>query len=259
MISKNKIKLVNSLLQKKQRYIQQAFIIEGTKLFAEAIETSSKILETFVTTDWLNENHLLLKNRYYDIVSDKEMKEISQLATPPGILAIVSMPTHTFSLNALSGKLNLAVDGINDPGNLGSIIRSAEWFGIEYLFCSEDTVDVYNPKVVQASMGSVFRVKVIEMSLQKLCKEAITEGISISGAFIEGENLFTKKLINENMLIVVGSESHGIREYLWPYIQQKITIPSFADSSIGMGAESLNAAIAASIILSAFRMKKSQS
>lgn len=258
MISRNKIKLVKSLQLKKQRHSQQAFIIEGTKLFTEAIRTSAQILETYVTRDWLNEHAALVHNRYYDIVSEKEMNEISQLATAPGLLAIVAIPACTYNIKELEGKLSLALDGINDPGNLGSMIRSAEWFGVEYVFCSEDTVDVYNPKVVQATMGSIFRVKTIEMSLTKLFQDASSNGIKVMGAMMEGENIFKTNLANENELLVIGSESHGIRDHLLPFIQKKITIPAYNISNSDIGAESLNAAIAASIILSGFRMKKNK-
>jgi len=252
MLSAKQLKYIRSLRMKKFRLSRQEFIIEGTKLLSEAIRNDIPLTEIFVTQQWLTRNDSLLTGLHYKVITDQEMKTLSQLHTPPGILAIAPIVHHEADVKQLKGKTIVALDGINDPGNLGSIIRSADWFGVAHIFYSPDTVDPYNSKVVQASMGSIFRVPLTETPLDILCHELTQHAFNITGATLEGENVFEAGLKSTSNVLVVGSESHGIGEYLYPFLQNQITIPSYSDSG---QTDSLNAAIATSIILAAFKMK----
>ena len=255
MLSASKKKIISSLSHKKFRHLHQSYIIEGTKLLDEAIQAQADITDIFATSKWLSANHKLEIPYAIEPITEAELKKISQMSSPPGVLALVKISEQIFSYEQMKGQLTIALDGINNPGNLGSIIRSADWFGVEHIFCSKDTTDIYNPKVVQAAMGSVFRIKIIETELDQLCQNALKHGIRICGAVMDGKYLHQSDLSDQNKLLIIGSESHGIRDYLQPFLQEKITIPCFPINRYKKTAESLNAAIATSILLSAFRLK----
>lgn len=233
MLSNKQEKLVRSLQQKKFRNEQHLFVIEGEKMIREAEEAGF----TFHSFYCCQEGNF--KNEY-QFISEREMKKISSFKSPPGMLAVLP----TFQLKARKQGLCLLLDEINDPGNLGTIIRSAEAFRVREIVCSENTVDLFNPKVVQASMGSIFRVPVQYRNLIELLEE-IPKNSKVYGASLDGENLYTHRLDPQGYLLM-GSESHGIAKELYAFVNQKIYIPQQGK------VESLNVSIATAIILSEF-------
>ena len=239
MISKNEIKLIQSLRSKKFRKIHHLFIVEGEKIVDELFLSKYEVHLLFATKEWIEKN----PSRQVTLVTNKELKSISQFTTPNEVVALVKIPTFK-SIDFQ--KSMVILDGINDPGNLGTIIRSADWFGIEQIVSSMDTVDYFSHKVVQASMGSIFRLNLYSEDLSVFLMKNTLETY---GAFLEGENL-NQIRFKEPSVIVIGSESHGIRPEIETKIKNKITIPRIGK------AESLNAGIAASIILNKFSEKQ---
>jgi RNA methyltransferase, TrmH family len=255
MLSKNKIKHINSLKISKYRNLHGEFLVEGTKLVSELSQSDFCIKDIFATKEWLLENSILSKGLDILEIEQKEMKQLSHLTTPPGVLAIVEIPEKSIENIYMEDKFCLMIDGINDPGNLGTIIRTADWFGVDTIFCSPDTVDAYHPKVVQSTMGSVFRVNIFEAELDVVCRKAHTHKITIYGAVMDGESIYETKLKSIASILIIGSESHGIRDYLKPYIQSAITFPSYQAQKKESKAESLNASVATALILAEFKRK----
>ena len=256
MLSKNQVKFIHSLRLKKFREENNLFAAEGTKIVMDIINSPIKVRQIFSTKDFIGkifsenqkDNEGLKKVDIIE-VSENELKKISNLTSPNEVLAIAEIPKHELSIDILPSRLTLALDQICDPGNLGTIIRIADWFGIENIICSQDTVDTFNSKVIQSTMGSITRVRVHYKDLELILK-GLQNKISIYGALLEGENIYKKKL-KETGLILIGNESRGISKKLLPYLTDKITIPQTSFSKeAGM---SLNAAIAAGIICSEFR------
>ena len=182
-----------------------------------------------------------------ETVSELQMEQMSSFDTPPGILAVARIPKQD---NIQHEGMMLALDGIANPGNMGTIIRTAEWFGVKNIVCSEDCVEIWNPKVIQATMGSLFRMNVVSTDLESYLRAAKEQGKAVYGALLEGENIFRKSQWNEG-IIVIGSESHGIRSNILPLITHPITIPR-AEGSV---TESLNASMATGIILANYAAK----
>lgn len=241
MISKNRIKFIKSLQNKKKRYEEQLFVVEGEKLVLEALNwASNEIIQIIHTAEFDCKNKLNTID--YVEVNDSELKEISTLSTPNKTLAVLTFPKEKIIHNSL----HLVLDGVQDPGNMGTIIRLADWFGINQIVCSNETVDCYNPKVIQATMGSIFRVSIKYTDLETYLDQ--TEQ-PVYGAFMEGENLFDAQL-NKNGIIVLGNEGNGICNSLKNHIDHPITIPKYGH------AESLNVAMAGAIILGSFFQQK---
>jgi TrmH family RNA methyltransferase len=253
MLSKNQIKFITSLKQKKFREEHQLFIAEGIKMVSELINSDIEVKQVYATSDFLRNNKIENNIERFEIKAN-ELERLSALFTPNEVLAVCQIPAYELISENLKDKLTLVLDNIQDPGNLGTIIRIADWFGIENIICSITTADIYNPKVVQATMGSIARIKVHYTDLVILFQELTNnEQQSIYGALLEGENIYSKKL-SENAFIIIGNESQGISEKLLPFITDKISIPSFSHFKSMKGeAESLNAAVATSIICSEFR------
>jgi len=235
MPSKADIKLIRSLSNKKFRELHSLFIVEGEKLVEEALCSEFIIDKTFYIKD----------------IGEEAMSKMTHLSSPSPALAVVQIPQRESSVRIYSDKIYLVLDGIRDPGNMGTIVRLADWFGITQIFASKDCVDIYNPKVVQATMGSVFRVDIHYTCLKELLSEAIDK-TEIFGASLEGENIYDRKL-PKGAMVVMGSESNGISQELIPCIGNKIHIPSFA---VNGGSESLNVAVATAIVCSEFRRRK---
>lgn len=240
MLIKSKIKYIQSLGQKKLRDNEDVFIAEGPKIVAELLSSpAAQLVEIYAVKEWLHENGHTIKNIGATEISNDELGKISQLSTPNQVLAIVKKMKwpSVDPLNALS----LALDTIQDPGNLGTIIRIADWFGIMQVICDPACADIYNPKVVQSSMASIARVNVHYTPLASWL--ASQENIRIYGAALEGQDVRT---INKPMegIIVIGNESKGISSEIMNLVNVKVTIPKKG------GAESLNAAVATGIILS---------
>jgi TrmH family RNA methyltransferase len=257
MVSKKQIQLVNSLKQKKYREEHQLFIAEGAKIVPELLRSDIKVEQVFATREFL-ERHTVGENIECIEVKYNELERLSAQTTPSDVLAVCKIPVHVFDKKVLKGKLTLVLDDIKDPGNLGTIIRIADWFGIDTIICSKESADAYNPKVVQATMGSIARINLHYLELSELFSDLNTsldpgKSFPIYGALLEGEDLY-KKQLSEEGIIVIGNESRGISGAVEAFVNQRITIPSFAHYKSGKGeAESLNAAIATAIICSEFR------
>ena len=239
MITKNTIKQIASLRQQKFRKELGLFVVEGRKMVEELLHSDFETVGLYVTEAFLSDHPVFAEA---DITSEVQMEQMSGQDTPPGILAVVRIPKQ--GEIKTSSQFTLALDGIANPGNMGTIIRTAEWFGIHDVVCSNDCVELWNPKVVQATMGSLFRVKVWRTDLATWLQKAKSEGKAIYGALLEGENLFQLKGKPQG-IIAIGSESHGIRAEVLPNITHPVTIPR-ADGSV---TESLNAAVAAAIFM----------
>ena len=248
MLSANRIKFVRSLQQKKFRNAENLFIAEGSKLVGEILSSSLRLSHVYHTSAWEGG----ARDVTLEQISPAEMGRISGLKTPTEVLAIVSRPEHSLSIDRLQNTLALALDDIQDPGNLGTIIRLAHWFGIETIICSEGTVDAYSPKVVQATMGAIVNVQVVYTSLITMANQALRLGIPLIGTFLEGQDIYTAPLPKSG-IIVLGNEGSGINPQLEALISSKITIPSFATSR--EGSESLNVSMAAAIVCSEFRRR----
>ncbi len=239
MVSKNQIKLITSLIQKKYRKEHQLFLAEGVKVINELLESSFELAHLYHTKPMFN-NVLITQKT---LISDLDLKKISALTTPNDCLAVFKIPV----VKGIENKgLIVALDDIRDPGNLGTIIRLCDWFGISQIICSEQTVDIYNPKVVQSTMGSIARVNVSYTDLKSYLSKSNFE---IFGTFMEGESIYKKQLPNQG-IIVLGNEANGISSSIEKLITQKITIPRFGNLQL---AESLNVATATAIVLSEFR------
>ena len=252
MLSKNQIKLINALKIKKFRDQYRLFVIEGTKAVAEILQSSYTIHSIYGEKTWFERNNYILSERkeletQIFLISDTEMKKISSFTTPNEVLLIAEIPENKFNIQDLEDGLLLMLDEVKDPGNLGTIIRVADWFGIKNIICSTNSVDAFNPKVVQSTMGSITRVKVYyEELLSVLNTNKQKPGLPVFGALLNGENIYKAKLQTKG-IILLGNESKGISAELLPFVTRKITIPSYG------GAESLNVSIAAAIICSEFR------
>lgn len=244
MITKNTVKLVQSLKQQKYRNEHQLFVVEGKKMVEELLETSFEVVSLFATERFLEEHPM--DDPRLETATEVQMEQMSGQDTPPGILAVARIPE---AKKIIDTPMVLALDGISNPGNMGAIIRTAEWFGIKQIVCSKDCVELWNPKVIQATMGSIFRMRVERTDLAQYLDKEKQCGKAIYGALLEGENLFKKSDWKEGIM-VIGSESHGIRAQVLPYITHPITIPR-AQGSV---TESLNASMATGIILATYVM-----
>ena len=239
MITKNQIKYIRGLSLKKNRMKEQCFIVEGEKSLYELLDSSFEVVELFAIKDWINENKEVPKK--VQTVSFKELERISNLKSPNKVLAVVKMKKQEVIRQKLG--VILVLDDINDPGNLGTIIRMCDWFGVKQIVCSENSVDLYNPKVVQATMGSLFRVNILYVNLVKYLG---TVNTLIYGACMEGKNI--KNTNSErNSHLVMGNEANGISPEVSKFITDKVAI-----KNIGGITESLNVAVATSILLHEF-------
>lgn len=249
MLSKAIIKWINSLELKKKRDKEGLFVAEGLKTVSDLLtQIKCKYIATYQQTIY---DELRKIFPAIDLISEEEYKKISFQKSPQGVLAVFEQPKHTFNTDLFSKNLVLALDEIQDPGNLGTIVRLADWFGILDVFCTYNSVDIYNPKTVQATMGAISTVKVHYVDLPDLFRKLDTE-IPIYGAFMDGKNIYTENL-TPNGIIVMGNEGKGISAELLPFISKKIAIPNFSVSK--STSESLNVSIATSIIVSEFKRR----
>jgi len=241
MLSRSEVKYIQSLRQKKNRDEERVFVAEGVKIVTELLQAGFDVKKIYAVKDWIDQNP---NAREATVINEDELKKISNFETPNKVLAIV----HQRKLNAnpsLENKITLVLDGIQDPGNLGTIIRTADWFGVTNIIASNDTADVYNAKVVQSTMGSITRINIFYTDLALFLS---TQKILICGAMLDGENISGTTSVDE-CLLVIGNESKGIRNDIQPYIQKRISIPGIGN------AESLNAAVATGIILAHLTLK----
>lgn len=240
MVSKNQIKTITGLQQKKYRKEHKMFIAEGVKVVEELINSHFELYQLFTTQ---NDFNVIPQSKRVE-VTDAELKKISALTTQNTCLALFLMPEENDVLP--DDGLIVALDEVRDPGNLGTIIRMCDWFGVNHLVCSKGCVDVYNPKVVQATMGSISRVNVVYTDLEEYLKNT---SLPVYGTFMDGENIYTQQL-PENGIVVFGNEANGISEAIEQTVTDKIAIPRFGTMQ---KTESLNVATATAIILSEFR------
>jgi TrmH family RNA methyltransferase len=254
MISKTKIKFIKSLQNKKIRDEEKLFVIEGDKLVKEFLIAEVPIHTLAAKPEFIGGLPPDLRKHVstIDEVKYEELKQISTLKTPHNALAIVQMPEHKMIVSELIKQFCVALDFVQDPGNLGTIIRAAGWFGIKNIVCSFDCVDVYNPKVIQASMGALLHVNVFYADLKMLFTSAIKNSVPVFGTFLEGKSIYDHNLDNKG-IILLGNESKGISNELIPYITDKIRIPKYSDAKEGI--DSLNVGMAASVVFSEFLRK----
>ncbi|MFI0490441.1 TrmH family RNA methyltransferase [Flavobacterium sp.] len=243
MVSKNQIKLITSLQQKKYRVANQLFFAEGIKVIQELVESNFELVHLYTTQNDFDE----VSNAKKTIINESDLKKISALATPNTCLALFKIPANK---EIVESGLIIALDSIRDPGNLGTILRLCDWFGINQLICSKETVDIYNPKVVQATMGSIARVNVNYIDLNAFVSE--TE-LPVFGTFMDGKNIY-KSVLPQEGIIIMGNEANGISPEIEKLIKNKLTIPRFGSLQ---KTESLNVATATAIILSEFRRNNS--
>ncbi len=240
MLSKSQIKLITSLKQKKYRLQHQLFVAEGKKTIFELLGSNLQLHQLFTTTLDFDVSDVLVTQ-----ISENELKKISFLKSPNTVLAIFKTPKS----EAIDfSNLVVALDNVRDPGNLGTIIRLCDWFGIKDLVCNLETVDCYNPKVIQATMGSITRVNVSYVDLEETLSKQNGESF---GAYMDGDTIYTKDLPNTGIL-VLGNEANGISDQLEAKITQRISIPRFGELQ---ATESLNVANAAAILLSEFKRR----
>ena len=232
------IKFIKSLSQKKFRDSEGLFVVEGEKMVAEAMASDFEVIGVYRREE----------------IGEKVMERISNLSSPSPVLAVVRQ--KPLSSGIPEKGLFLALDGIHDPGNLGTILRIADWFGIDGVFASEDTVELYNPKVVQSTMGAIFRVNYAVMPIPELCKSVRSRGGKVYGTFLDGENIYSKQLDpgKESVsIIIIGSESDGISPMVASEVSERLFIPPYPEDV--PGSESLNAAVATAVTVAEFRRR----
>ena len=245
-LSKNRIKYIHSLELKKNRKTEKVFLAEGPKLVGDLLgHFPCRFLAA--TPEWLSQ-HPKLPVEDVSEVSDEDLSRASLLKTPQQVLAIFEQPQYTLDPEAVCQSLCLALDDVQDPGNLGTIIRLADWFGIEHIICSQNTVDVYNPKTIQATMGGIARVKVHYTSLPDFIRSL--GDTPVFGTFLDGKNMYEQPL-SANGLIVMGNEGNGIGKEVATLINRKLYIPNYPAGQ--ETSESLNVAIATAVICAEFR------
>ena len=250
MISKNQLKYIRQLEQKKYRRREGVFVAEGTKVVGDLLQRY-RPEAVFATADWQAPAGITPQ-----LVTDDELRRISFLQHPQQVLALFPLPvnrkpsTVNCKPSTVNSDLSLALDGVQDPGNLGTIIRIADWFGISTIICSEDTVDAWNPKVVQATMGSIARVNIIYLNLPDFL-DTLPADFPVYGTFLDGDNIYTQEL-TPNGLIIMGNEGNGISEAVRSKVNRRLLIPDFHQ---GPTADSLNVAIATAITCSEFRRR----
>jgi len=250
-ITKNQIKLVNSLKLRKFRQKHSLFIAEGPKVCADLLQAGIfEISEIYALPQYLEQLKKPLPKQVFS-VNERELAQISQLKTPNQVLCLVNLPDISFKSDNPNIKSMLVLDGINDPGNMGTIIRTADWFGFKHLLCTKDCVDVFHPKVVQSTMGAIQGVKILYEDAEAIKNQLLSHDFAIYGAFLEGEDVYQHNFKSKPAFII-GSESHGIRLPLKDCVQQKLKIPG---NAVGHFSESLNASIAAGIFMSEYFRK----
>lgn len=252
-ISKNKIKQIHSLEQKKYRTLHNSFIAEGTKCVNELLKEGFCAHTIISTDDWLCPTPSHLPDEHF-IVSEEELRKASLLAHPQQVMGVFQIPEmpHDIDVNHITNtELCLCIDGVQDPGNLGTIIRTADWFGIRHIFCSQNTADAYNPKVVQATMGSIARVNIYYLNLVEML-QSLQPGTPIYGTLLDGENIYNTTLSN-NGIIIMGNEGNGVSPEVRQLLTHKLLIPPYPVGKAS--AESLNVSIATAIICSEFRRR----
>lgn len=248
MISKNLTKYIHSLELKKNRQAERVFVAEGPKVVGDLLACGNVPRRIIATQEWYDETTYATGADDITVTAD-ELKKVSFLQHPQKVMALFPFTDNNDAPSYLPGQLYLALDGVQDPGNLGTIIRIADWFGITTIFCSHDTADVYNPKVVQATMGSIARIKVVYTDICRLISNA-PEDTPIYGTFLDGDNIYGQQL-SPGGIIIMGNEGKGISDRVAAKVNRRLLIPSYPAGR--QTAESLNVAIATAITCAEFQ------
>jgi len=243
-MTRAEIQFVRSLSDKRVRDAERLFIAEGDKLIGEILQSGWRVRSLYAL-----EGHF---DGRAERVSEKEMERISQLKTASTSLAVVEQPRHMAAKSAPATALSLALDGVQNPGNLGTILRLADWFGVEDIYCSEDTADCFNPKVVQATMGAILRVRVHYLPLADFLRRTRECGVEVYGTMLDGQNIYDVELAPTGV-IVMGNEGRGVSRECAASFSQRLLIPAY--SVAGQGSESLNVAMATGIVCAEFRRR----
>lgn len=249
MLSKNKIKFIQSLQRKKHRVAEGLFLLEGDKMAKEALEQAA-VEHIYALNDWVEAHKVAIRSKEipFTSITARELKSISGLTTPNRVVLVMKQFVPKLDEDSLSKGYALYLDQIQDPGNMGTILRNADWFGIQQVFCSEGCVDIYNSKVIQASMGAIFRVRIMNVSLTDLLQKK--PELPVYGTVLGGNNIYEIEPA-QNGLIVIGNEGRGISPDIQDLLTHKVTIPKGKNG----GAESLNAAVASGIVCAVFSRK----
>ena len=242
-MTKAEIQQLRALKDKRTRDIERVFIAEGDKLVDEILDSQFVVRRVYTTDEQR-------RGANVEHITKQEMERISQLTTPTTTLAVVEQPRNHFAIEQLRDKLTLALDGVQNPGNMGTIVRLADWFGVEDIICSKECADCYNPKVVQATMGAILRVRVHYTDLAEWLSSH--KGTTIYGTFLEGENIYNAQL-EKSGVIVMGNEGQGISAEVAEKVSHKLLIPPYPADRCG--SESLNVAVATAVICSEFRRR----
>lgn len=248
MISKATIKRIHALEMRKYRKNERLFVAEGPKLVNE-LYMSMKPVYVAALPEWIASKANLLNNTTYDTLTPDELQKASLLMHPQQVIALFQIPENELNLDLLKDELILMLDGVQDPGNLGTIARVADWFGIRHIICSPDTADIYNPKAVQATMGALARVKFYYTELAMVLSQYSGP---IYGTFLDGNNIYKEEL-SRNGIIVMGNEGKGISQRTREMINRRLLIPNYPEGTLTT--ESLNVAIATSIVCAEFRRR----
>lgn len=243
-MTKAEIQFVRSLSDKRVRDAERLFVAEGDKLIGEILQSGLRVRNIYALEGHFDDRA--------ERVTTKEMERLSQLKTPSASLAVVEQPCHNAPQQASSEQLSLALDGVQNPGNLGTIIRLADWFGIEDIFCSMDTADCFNPKVVQATMGAILRVRVHYLPLAEFLARTAASGVAVYGTMLDGRNIYEAEL-RSGGVVVMGNEGKGVSEECAASFTHRLLIPSYPPSR--QGSESLNVAMATGIVCAEFRRR----
>lgn len=256
MISKNKARFIISLQRKKIRDEEGLYVIEGDKIVREFLASGVPLKMLVAKAEFISSlaPGMVSESCEVEEVSFDELRQLSTLKTPHNALAVVNITGKELNPEEVLNELCVALEVVQDPGNLGTIIRAAGWFGIKNIVCSAECVDVYNPRVIQASMGALLHVNVYYYDLQKLLSDAGEREIPVFGTMLEGESIYDHKLGNKG-IILFGNESKGISDALAPFITEKIMIPRFSAAKPGI--DSLNVGMAAAVVFSEFRRRSS--
>ena len=248
MLSKNKIKTLRGLQRKKERKNSGLYIVEGKKIVQEILNSKDDWVELYATKSWLElyPEYVMLENVFE--VTDKDLAQVSSFKTPNDVMLLLKQKVEIEFIEVYSTDIILALDGIKDPGNMGTIIRLADWFGVDHILCSTDSVDQYNPKVVQSAMGSISRVNIHYGDLVHMLTQLKSH--KIYACDLNGESIYDASF-NEKAILIMGSESHGISNEVLKMVDCTITIPSVSNTGI----DSLNVASATAISLSLFCSK----
>ncbi|WP_303179797.1 RNA methyltransferase [uncultured Butyricimonas sp.] len=250
MLSKHLTNIIQNLEKKKFREKYNLFKIEGEKLVQELFLSDMKVDTLIARPSWIERNKQKAQSYNTIEVNEIEMGRVSNFKSLPEVIALAQIPVKEHSPEEIKNELSIVLNGIQDPGNLGTILRLSDWFGVRHVFCDHDCANIFNPKSVQASMGAIFRVNVFYLDLVEFIPQFVDQDFPCYGAFLEGENIYRTELRTKGF-IVMGNEGNGISPEIERFVTRKITIPSFAHSPYST--ESLNVGVATGIILSEFK------